>query len=92
MPDVAERVKEILLEILDIKAEDIVLTARLLEDLHATSIDFVEILTALQNTFRVEIDEAGAAKVETVQDTIDLLREGIARKEASLRNPPPPKA
>ncbi|MGH8060309.1 MAG: phosphopantetheine-binding protein, partial [Candidatus Entotheonellia bacterium] len=45
--------KEILLEILDIKVEDIVPTAKLLDDLHASSLDFVEILTALQNIFRV---------------------------------------
>jgi len=82
VPDVAARVQEILLEILDITAEDIVPTARLLDDLHATSLDFVEILTALQNIFHVEIDEAGAAKIETVQDTIDLLRAAIARKGA----------
>ncbi len=37
--NVEAKVKEILLEILDIKEEDIVPTASLIDDLHATSID-----------------------------------------------------
>ena len=81
---VEEKVKEILLEILDIKEEDIVPTATFIDDLKATSIDLVEIFTAFQNTFDVNIDEAQIAKVKTVQDAIDLLQSAIARKGAPL--------
>ena len=77
---VEEKVKEILLEILDIKEEDIVPTATFIDDLKATSIDLVEIFTAFQNTFDVNIDEAQIAKVKTVQDAIDLLQSALAQK------------
>jgi acyl carrier protein len=83
MVNVEERVKEILLEILDVKEEQIVPSARFIEDLGATSIDIVEILTALQNAFDVNITEAEAAKVRTVQDAVDFLKSAIAQKEAS---------
>ena len=82
MDNVEEKVKEVLLEILDVKAEDIVPTATIIEDLHATSIDIVEILTALQNAFDVNITDEEAQKIKTVQDVVDYLRTAIAQKEA----------
>jgi acyl carrier protein len=77
---VEDKVKEILLEILDIKEEDIVPTATFIDDLKATSIDLVEIFTAFQNTFDVNIDEAQVAKVKTVQDAIDVVKSAVAQK------------
>jgi acyl carrier protein len=77
---VEEQVKEVLLEILDVKEEDIAPTATFIDDLKATSIDLVEIFTAFQNTFDVNIDEAQVAKVKTVQDAIDLVKSAVAQK------------
>ena len=83
MATVEEKMKEILLEILDIKEEDIVPTATFIDDLHATSIDIVEILTAIQNSYDVNITEADAAKIRTVQDAIDVLKAALAQKQAA---------
>ena len=82
MASIEEKVNEIVLEILDVKAEDIVPTAMFVDNLNATSIDLVEILTAFQNMFDVNIEEEDAAKMQTVQDAVDLLKAAIARKEA----------
>ncbi len=72
------QVKEILLTILDVKEEEIVPTAIFTDDLRATSIDIVEILTALQNAFNVEIDDDQASKLKTVQDAVDFLKETLS--------------
>jgi acyl carrier protein len=80
--NVEEKVKEVLLEILDVKEEDIVPSATFIDDLQATSIDIVEILTALQNAFDVNITDTEAAKIRTVQDAVDFLKRAIAQKEA----------
>ena len=82
MANLEDDVKEILLEILDVKPEEIVPTATFIEDLRATSIDIVEILTAIQNKFDVNLTEEEAQKIRTVQDAIDLLKAAIAQKEA----------
>ena len=82
MATVEDRVKEILLSILDVTPEDIVPTASFIDDLKATSIDIVEILTALQNAFDVNISDEEAGKIRTVQDTVDLLKAAIAQKDA----------
>ena len=80
MVNVEAKVKEILLEILDIREEDITPTASFSDDLKATSIDLVEIVTALQNTFDVNIDEAEVARLRRVQDAVDCLTSALARK------------
>jgi acyl carrier protein len=83
MEDVEAKVTEVLLEILDIKPEDIVPTARFVDDLQATSIDLVEIVAVLQNTFDVDIDEAQVARLRTVQDAMDLFQAAIAAKRGA---------
>jgi len=81
--DIEAKVKEILLEILDIKEEDITPAATFINDLKATSIDLVEIFTAFENTFDVKIGEAQASKFKTVQDAVEFLKVAIAQKGAA---------
>ena len=80
MEDVEAKVTEVLLEILDIQPEQIVPTARFVDDLQATSIDLVEIVAVLQNTFDIDIDEAQVARLRTVQDAVDFFQAAIAAK------------
>lgn len=80
MEDVEAKVKEVLLEILDIQPEEMVPTARFADDLRATSIDLVEIVAVLQNTLDVDIDEAQVARLRTVQDAVDFFQAAIAAK------------
>ena len=80
MEDVEAKVKEVLLEILDIQPEEIVPTARFADDLRATSIDLVEIVAVLQNTLDVDIDETQVARLRTVQDAVDFFQAAIAAK------------
>ena len=75
---VEEKVKAILLEILEIKGEDIVPSARLEIDLDANSVDMVEIYTALENEFNIEIPEDEVKDMERVQDIVTYLEAKIA--------------
>jgi len=77
---VEHKVKEILLEILDVKEEEIVPQASLIDDLRANSIDLVEIFTAFENTFDLEINDAQASKLKNVQDAVDFLKAKINQK------------
>jgi len=78
MDDIEAKVKGILLEILDVKEEEVVSTARFVDDLNATSIDMIEMVAALQNTFDVDIDDAQVARLRTVQDAVDFFKAAIA--------------
>jgi acyl carrier protein len=79
---VEEAVKETLLQILDIGEEEITPTANFIDDLKATSIDMVEIVAILQNTFEVDIPEPEIARLRTVQDAVDCLKLAIAQRGA----------
>ena len=69
------KVKEILLEILDVEGDDILPTAHLRKDLEASSVDWVEILAALENEFEMEISDEEAPNILTVQAVIDYVNE-----------------
>lgn len=64
--DVQEKVKEILLDILDIAEERIVPEAKLRADLGASSVDLVEVLAALENEFDLDIPDTDAQTMRTV--------------------------
>jgi acyl carrier protein len=85
MGDVEEKMKELLkellLDMLDIEEKDITPEARFVDDLKATSIDIIEIVSALQNTFDVDIGDSEVARLVTVQDAVDFLKSAIDRKE-----------
>ena len=83
MEDVEAKVKEALLEILDIRPEEIVPTAKFVDDLRATSIDLVEIVAMLQNTFDVDIDEAQVARLRTVQDAVEFFQAAVTAKRGA---------
>ena len=78
--DIQAEFKEILLKILDVKEEDIVPEARFAEDLGAASIDVVEILTAVENTFDISLPEAEDAEIKTVHDAIDKIEFAMSHK------------
>jgi acyl carrier protein len=80
--NVEEKVKEILLEILDVKQEDIVPQASLIDNLGADSIDLVEIRTAFENTFDINIADDSGFNLKTVQDAVDFIKAAILHRSA----------
>ncbi|MBI4523752.1 MAG: acyl carrier protein [Deltaproteobacteria bacterium] len=80
--NVEEKLKEILLEILDIKEEDITPGATLLRDLGASSIDMVEIFTAVENALDVKLGRPDMTKIKTVQDVVDHIQTAQRQKES----------
>ena len=69
-----EKVKECLLDILDVDENEIVPTAHLRKDLEASSVDLVEILAALENEFDIDIPDEDGPKLLVVQDIIDYIK------------------
>lgn len=73
MSDVAERVKKIVVEHLNVDAEKVVDTASFIDDLNADSLDTVELVMAFEEEFNVEIPEDKAENILTVGDAIKHL-------------------
>lgn len=73
MADVAEKVKNIICEQLDVPIEDVVSAASFVDDLGADSLDQVELIMAMEEEFDLSISDEDAEKIATVQDAIDYI-------------------
>jgi len=71
--DITTKVKELIKEKLNIDENEIVPTARFIEDLGADSLDTVELIMKFEEEFDMEIPETEAEKLRTVQDAINYI-------------------
>ncbi len=74
VPVVEERVKQIIVEQLGVEPSEVTPAASFVDDLGADSLDRVELIMALEETFGVEIPDDEAEKIATVQDAIDYIQ------------------
>jgi acyl carrier protein len=75
---VFETVKEIIVEVKDISADDIKMESRFAEDLEADSLDVVEMIMLLEEKYEFEIPEEVAEKLKTVKDVVDYIEKHLA--------------
>ncbi|HHV44766.1 MAG TPA: acyl carrier protein [Firmicutes bacterium] len=73
--DLFEQVKEIIVEQLGIEEDAVTPEASFTEDLHADSLDIVELIMAFEDAFNIEISDEDAEKIKIVQDVVDYLSE-----------------
>lgn len=70
-----ERVKNIIVEQLGVKPEQVTPDAKFIEDLGADSLDTVELVMALEEEFGNEIPDEQAEKLQSVGDVIKYIDE-----------------
>jgi acyl carrier protein len=68
-----DKLKEILVDVLGVKAEDIKAESKFIDDLGADSLDLVELIMALEDKFDIEISDEDAEKIITVKDALDYI-------------------
>ena len=73
MSEVAERVKNIIVEHLGVDEDKVTETASFIDDLGADSLDTVEVVMAFEEEFGCEIPDDAAEKILTVKDAVDFL-------------------
>lgn len=70
---VFDKVKEIIIDELNVDAEQVTPEANLKEDLGADSIDAVQIIMDLEDAFNIEIDTDNAEAISTVKNIVDYI-------------------
>ena len=73
MSTIAERVKKIVVDQLQVPAEQVTEDAKFIEDLGADSLDQVELVMALEEEFGADIADEDAEKLTTVGDAIKYI-------------------
>ena len=71
--NVADRVKQIIVEQLGVDAAEVTPNAHFVNDLGADSLDTVELVMALEEEFDTEIPDEQAEKIQTVGQAIDYI-------------------
>jgi acyl carrier protein len=72
-----ERVTAIIVEQLGATKEEIVPEASFIDDLGADSLDIVELVMAMEETFDIEIPDDDAEKIQTIGDAVAYLRDRL---------------
>ena len=80
MSDIAEKIKKIIVEQLDVAEADVLPAASFVDDLGADSLDQVELIMAMEEEFDVSISDEDAEKIVTVQDAINYITKALEGK------------
>ncbi len=74
MSNIAERVKKIVVEHLDVNEATVTENASFIDDLGADSLDTVELVMAFEEEFGCEIPDDAAEKIVTVEDAVRFIQ------------------
>ena len=80
MSQAEDKVREIIVEQLGVKPEEVTPEASFVDDLGADSLDTVELVMAFEEEFGIEIPDEEAEKIRNVGDAIKYLEEKLASK------------
>ncbi|GAA3452195.1 acyl carrier protein [Dactylosporangium matsuzakiense] len=78
--DYQTKIKEIVCEILEIDPAEVTATSRFKEDHDADSLGSIEILSALERTFDIEIDQDQLSRMVNLEGVIAVVDDAAAAK------------
>ena len=70
-----EKVREIIVEQLDVEEEKVTLTANVQDDLGADSLDIVDLVMSFEEEFDMEIPDEQVETIKTVGDIVKFIEE-----------------
>ena len=75
MSEVFDRVKEIIVDQLDVEEARVTMEASFRDDLEADSLDVVELVMELEDEFDLEIADEEAESINTVGDAVKYIED-----------------
>ena len=70
-----DKVKEILMDQLDVEEEKVTMEASIVDDLGADSLDLVDLVMSLEEEFDVEIPDDQVENIKTVGDIVKYIED-----------------
>ena len=72
-----EKLQKIIAEVLNLSEEEIRPDSTFVDDLGADSLDVFQLIMGIEEEFDIEIDNAEAEKIKTVQDAVDQIKKAV---------------
>ena len=73
-----EKIRSIIVEVLNVDEEDITMETTFIDDLGADSLDVFQIIMGLEEEFDIQIPNEDAEKIVTVGDVVEQIKNKIA--------------
>ncbi len=80
--EIIAKVNEFLIDEFELEAEEIQIAANLHETLDMDSLDYVDLVVVIQNTFGFKLTAEDFKEIETFQDFYDLLEQRLKQHES----------
>ena len=72
--EIFEKVKEVVVEQLNVEEAEVTAEAAFIDDLGADSLDIVELVMALEESFAISIPDEEAESIKTVGDAVAYIK------------------
>ena len=72
-----EKLKEIIIDVLNVNDEDIKMETTFVDDLGADSLDIFQIIMGIEEAFDIEIENEEAEKIVTVGDAVEQIKNAV---------------
>ncbi len=83
--DIFKKVKEIIVNQLDVKENQVVAEAKFVDDLGADSLDTMEMIMAFEEQYEIEILDEDAEGLLTVKDVVDYIQRRLKQERENDR-------
>ena len=78
---VFDKLKEIIMDQLDVEEDEVTMDANIQEDLDADSLDMVDLVMSVEEEFDLKIEDEDVEKIKTVGDIVSFIEAHTAEAE-----------
>lgn len=78
---VFDKLKEIIMDQLDVEEDEVTMDANIQEDLDADSLDMVDLVMSVEEEFDLKIEDEDVEKIKTVGDIVSFIKAHTAEEE-----------
>ncbi len=71
--EIFQQLKKLIVELLEVDESEVIPEASLADDFNADSLDIIELITAVEDTFKIEIPDDDVEKIGTVQEAVEYI-------------------
>lgn len=74
---VFEKIRDIIVDQLDVNEDDVTLDSLIVENLNADSLDVVDLIMSVEDEFEIEIPDEDVENIKTVGDVVKYIEAAI---------------